>query len=58
MEGGGYKTGGGEACEVLHLGKGGGGEGHTKFWGCFCVEACGSFSHIEGGVGVQKVYTL
>ena len=42
--------------------RGGGGiqailkRGHTKFWDSFCMEACGSFSHIEGGV--QKVYTL
>ena len=55
-EGGGYKTGGGGAREVLPLRKGGGAEkvlamlkgGHKKFWGSFYAVAL-SFSHIVGG---------
>ena len=48
--GGGYKTGGGGAREVLPLRKGGGAEKVLAilFWGSFYVIA-GSFSHIVGG---------
>ena len=62
--GGGYKTGGGGAREVLPLRKGGRGVltmlkvgGHKKSWGSFYTVAC-SLSHIKGaggGGGSQQV---
>ena len=61
--GGGYKTGGGGAREVLPPRKGGGAEnvlamlkgGHQKFWGSNYAVA-GSFSHIVDGA--RNVSTL